>query len=287
MKPHFAEMTNEQYHAHPSIGSTTLRDFRTARNPREFRWAQQQPRPLPYDEPEGYRHGNAVHWKYLEPEKYSAEVVEDMANKIRGEGIKKEVARFKDEINSKGLTVVDCGFLAKLDAIDALLRDGAHETARGILEDTDSYTEQSYFWTDTETGLDLKCRPDKQTFSDPWNGWAWDLKYCSNTGKPWPAIVLDHGYHIQAVHYLAGLEAITGEHHQYFGNIVFFVPPKGPVDIAVYEYPPEWLELGWMEWRTAATAYAECYHSNLWPGEPDEVQTINMPGWVKRRMQDE
>ncbi len=68
--------------------------------------------------------------------------------------------------------------------------------------------EQSYFWTDKETGLGCKCRPDYM-FDD--GSTIVDLKTTTDASlKGFSRSVCNFRYHVQAGFYLHGIEQSTG-----------------------------------------------------------------------------
>ncbi|MFH0871662.1 MAG: PD-(D/E)XK nuclease-like domain-containing protein [bacterium] len=275
----FQRLTMAAYRAAPAIARSDLWRFWQAPTPQAYRWEADLPAPLPYDVPEHYRHGTALHLYFLEPLEYSRLTVTDLENKSKGEGVRERVKSFAAEVNELALLVVAPGFQLLLDDLNVLLHDGHHETARAIIEDPDRTVELSGFWQDEETGCWLKIRPDLIGGS----GRVWDLKMEKDLRKPFSTHLFDRGYHWQAAMILDGLTAITGIPHEDFGNVVFYAPKEGPVDIGVYRYPQEAIDIGRERYRAALRQYAVCQADDVWPGQPDEEQEIVVPNYLKRR----
>ena len=84
-------------------------------------------------------------------------------------------------------------------------------------------------------------------------------------------------YHAQAAHYCSGHKAATG--HTAL-HVIIAVESEPPHGVAVYALPNAALQSGellrckWLE------QYADCLASGEWPGYPDEVQELELPGWA-------
>lgn len=155
----------------------------------------------------------------------------------------------------------------------------AHPAARGLLS-LSGKAEQSVYWTDPETGVLCRCRPDF---------WAMqakiivDLKTCLDASpEGFSKSLYNWRYHVQDVMYREGCEAATGEQQQF----VFLAVEKDACvvngqskGVAVYVLDDESRNAGLKEYRQSLGNYAACLQSGEWPGYMNDVQSISIPGW--------
>lgn len=138
-------------------------------------------------------------------------------------------------------------------------------------------TELSVVWTDEETGLLCKARPDFLDRQAPVvNG---DLKTCRDAGrKAFERAIWEYGYHLQAAHYRNGLKA-NGIDAQDFALICVETEP--PHAVAVYQFEDDVMDRGEREVRQLLHRYAKCVKSGKWPGYSDQVELIGVPAWAR------
>ncbi|AWB00217.1 hypothetical protein CU052_13340 [Vibrio harveyi] len=137
---------------------------------------------------------------------------------------------------------------------------------------TPGEVEASYFWIDEETGLLMKCRPDKRI-----NNIVIDLKSIEmrrdikkvGFKSYLIAEIEKRGYHISAKHYLNG----TGAEHFVW---LFVNKLKGYEWSAVLMATPEMLELGHYELREGIESIKASTDSNVFPS-PVEYDDPNSP----------
>lgn len=106
-----------------------------------------------------------------------------------------------------------------------------------------------------------------------------DLKTCVD-GRPDPFVrsVMTYGYAIQAAYYCDIAEAIDGKKRKFFWCAV---EKDAPYAVAVYEASDAMLEHGRCEYRKAIELYKECASLDLWPAYSQQVQTLELPAWIK------
>jgi hypothetical protein len=95
--------------------------------------------------------------------------------------------------------------------------------------------------------------------------------------------VASFGYHVQAAHYLEGLQMLTGA----YGAFVFAVQEKEPPYlVTVCELDATALRIGQEQARRAAEIYRDCSDAGVWPGYSSEVELISLPSWAAREFQE-
>jgi hypothetical protein len=161
----------------------------------------------------------------------------------------------------------------------------SHPEARQLLFDADGVNERSIFWTDDETGLPLKCRPDRLLKARI----VVDIKTTDDV-RPW-AFSKDidkYGYHKQAALYLDGVQEHLAElvRIEWFlaGEDVQFVwvvaSKQEPHEVAVYTLDEHDLNIGREENRKRLRDLAACKASGDFRAPYSRgIQTIGLPRW--------
>jgi hypothetical protein len=136
--------------------------------------------------------------------------------------------------------------------------------------------EQSLFWQDEETGVWLRCRPD---FLPDAMRFIPDYKTAvSCTPADFARSVTTYGYHIQAAHYLAGIEAVTGAKPDAF---FFIVQEKtAPYLVSLITLDEIAIHYGQLLARRAIRLFADCLERRRWPGYDGNVNTVGLPGYA-------
>lgn len=135
--------------------------------------------------------------------------------------------------------------------------------------------EESFFWQDEETGVQLKSRPDIYT-----KDFYIDLKTTSNIQQDaYTRSVVNYGYHRQAALAREALFKLRGVKYRYFMHVV--IEETYPYLTACYELEDKFLEKGEEEFRRAARIYKTCKERNEWPDYGARVQQIYLPSWLR------
>ena len=202
--------------------------------------------------------GTAFHMAVLEPLKFNGQYsVFDM------DGRTKEGKAAKQAMLDAGQTIISSADWDTIQGMCAsILR---HPIASALL--TDGVSELSYFWTDEDTGIECKCRPDSI------NGHIVDLKSTEDASpEGFSRSVAGYGYHRQAAHYMAG----TGADSFYF----VAVEKKAPFAVAVYELDALALDQGRRDVRRALDYWKDCTTADMFPGYQEEIVTLGLPMWA-------
>ena len=251
------------YKADPAFSASDLKII-TKQNPRALwhsKFNELAPPKLPTA---AMKFGSFFHAMCLEPEEFTAQykVVEDKRTK-KG----KEQAL---EYEKKGLTVVTPQDAALASNMMSSIM--ANSTAYDLLDKGKS--EQSFWWSHSATGLDLKCRCDKINGDT-----IVDLKTTGEGGASpdvFTRTITNLNYHLQAAHYLQGTGAT---------NFIFVVIEKVfPYNIGVYKLENEFLDYGYEIQEQALLKIFEATQSGKWLGytdtEPNGIQTLEKPYWL-------
>lgn len=90
--------------------------------------------------------------------------------------------------------------------------------------------------------------------------------------------VVNFGYEVQAAFYVDVAQAIDGLKRDFYWVAV---EKDAPFAVAVYKASDEMLERGRQQYRKAIDLYKECASLDLWPAYSQQVQTLELPGWLK------
>ena len=164
-----------------------------------------------------------------------------------------------------------------MDGMIAAVR--AHPAARVYLDAPDALTEQTVTWTDAETGLRCKARPDLIV---PSLRVVADLKTfrsveISRVGND----IARYGYHGQLAHYANGIAAALGwtpEHH-----ILICVEKTAPYDVGIFELDEGPKAIAREKVASLLATLKECIESGRWDGRHPELVTLdegNLPDWI-------
>jgi len=277
-KAEHVELTSEAYHAHDADGSSRIQEFREDRLVYAGRYVHKT---LPLKEPSPAMNlGTLVHLKVLEPDKF-ADAVADPLPELAPDG-KKWLRRkgsdhekwWADELAIReGKIIATKDTHEQVDAIaEAVL---GNWYARRLLK-REGQPEFSIFWTDSITGLELKCRVDWMAAIPV------DLK---TTDVPSPAefarTATRLGYWMRAAHYAHGIASYLGE----MIPIVHLVAStSAPYRVAIYDFDDsdrDGQRLGFRQWRTALESLARCRDTGDWQNNwSKQVTKLRPPAYA-------
>lgn len=141
------------------------------------------------------------------------------------------------------------------------------------------WPEVSAFWTDPETGLMCRCRPDWVHPVDDDSVILLDLKtYSDASPADFARQVARKRYHVQAAYYSDGYAAASGKTVLAF--IFVCVESEWPYAASATVLDDLSIEQGRTEYREDLRAYAECLRTGKWPGYGAGIHTISLPNWA-------
>ena len=141
----------------------------------------------------------------------------------------------------------------------ALLAGGVAETA-GIVSDF--------------LGVNCRIKPDYRTDS-----YIVDLKTCYDArSEQFCKSALAYQYQVQAAFYVDVAEAIDGKKRDFYWVAV---EKDAPYAVSVFKASDAMLEHGRAQYRKAIELYRECASMDLWPAYSQQIQQLDLPGWVK------
>lgn len=304
-------ISNKEYHAHPAIGSTLLKNIYNTTVAHAVTKEQKETAAMVL--------GSAIHAAILEPETFenlyvsepdfsnSIDTIQDiktiltenkvtfqktakkeilietllanlphLANKI------KSVMVEKWEKENQEKTILTDEIFKKIAEIKKALL--SHEIAKALL--TGGQSEFSYFSKDEHTGLQLKCRPDYFK-----SGALIDLKTTRNASSiEFSKQIANFNYHIQAAFYLDVFNAATSLIATEFYFVA--VETEAPYGVSVYQLAPEEIEAGREDYKKALLSYKQYLEKSALLGKekaltlscyPEEISVIQRPYWAIER----
>lgn len=265
-----AGMSNEAYHAHPSLSRSRLKLLLDG-PPLDFHAA------IPVEETPAMRLGTAAHLAILEPEAFDARVV---AQPDFGD------CRFKE--NKERKAAWTASLPEDAIAIPQDEYDVAREAARIVRSKRGPATalrsgqaELSMFWE--QDGVPTKSRPD---LADIDRGLVCDIKTTTRGLDDRQVVrILVDGY--------AAMQAamVNCAHHALLGRTVdcylLVVRLQRPVDMRLVHITAEWMSYGEDQFMRALAIYRKCVASGEWKGWADEaVTSVPMPKWLAARAEE-
>lgn len=186
----------------------------------------------------------------------------------------------------QALDARDAGAVPLLAAEHQVVQDmaaalRAHPDASALLNPDHGRAEQSLFWKDQHTGLWLRARLDFLRHPGPGRMVIPDYKSAvSAAPDKIQKAIYDHGYHMQADFYRAGVQALgLGGPDTVF---VFIFQEKTPPYLVTVVQPDDTaMDIGRFENRAAIDLYAECRRDDRWPGYAEDITLISLPRYVE------
>lgn len=257
-------LTNSEYHAHPAVSKSHL--DKVAKSPAHY-WAHYlDPERVPPEPTAAMMLGTALHTAVLEPHLWGEQYATAPEGIDRRTKVGKEAwAAFEAE--AQGKTVLTGEDAQRIQRMAAAVHQ--HPASSFLLE-LPGTREASYFWTDEETGLECKCRPD-------WHSQdrriIVDVKTTKDASpREFARSVAAFRYHVQANWYQRPFQ----EAEQF---LFIAVESQAPHLVAVYAATPGMVAAGGRTADRDLRLLAACRASDRWPGYSEEIQPLDLPTW--------
>jgi hypothetical protein len=262
--PGVYDMPEDEYHANPALSSSGARKLLPPSCPAIYRWERDNGQP---HKPE-FDFGHAAHMVVLGvgPELYVVG-----ADDWRTKAVKEE----RDEAYARGAVPLLPTEFDVVQAMAAALR--AHPRASELFADG-GVAEQSLLWTDRDTGVACRARPDWMA-SDR----LVDYKTTTNVSPGHISRAVENfGYHQQADWYLtAGIELDLIAPDAEF--LFVFQAKTPPYLVTVVDLDDVALKIGRDRNQRAREIFADCVATDVWPAYSDDIETVSLPAYAERR----
>lgn len=212
--------------------------------------------------------GSAFHAYILEPEVFKSEFI--ILPYFSGKGSRDKKEQFILNAGKKTPISID-DFQTIVGMADSINR---HKVARKLINET-GFSERVFHWTDKETGVKCKCKPDRYNSQ---RKFIVDLKSTENASEDdFKFSAKKFRYYVQSAFYSDGLEA---NNVPVDGFIFIAVEKKPPYLVNCFMYGENENDFGREQYKENLKTYAECLDSNNWPGYTKGIKTIEIPGMV-------
>ncbi len=254
-----------EYRQWEGFGASDLKAFRIG-PPALVPWRRSHP----FIETDATRLGTAAHCAIIEPAAFGARFVH------KPEGMtfaSKEGKDWKASV-APGVTI-----LTNDEWIQVRQLVDAFASKPLALESLANATglEHSLAWSDPDTGLAMKARPDWYEAG----GFVTDLKITRHAAAQSIQLrAFTEGWMHQLAHYQAGLMECGVKIR---GGRLVMINPEPPQEFRVYcvELKQDAIGLLHLENERTVAALAECAKSGDWPGAPDEWTQVDVPSFVQ------
>ena len=246
-------MNQKEYRNHEGISRSELQII--AKSPLHFKYAIEHP-----EEPTAaLEFGSAAHKFILEENDFDREYaimpILDRRTKAGKEAYEKFVEEHEGQ---RTISMADMDIIREMkDAIKS------NKTAAEILLNPNAIYEQSYFWTDPQTGEAVKCRPDCIT---EWNGKKYIVDYKTTDSCEdghFERSCRKYGYKLQSGMYREGVFQSTLDD---CGFIFVAQEKKAPYAVRVYICTEEFISQGYDQYRELLGTYHWCKEHDNWFG---------------------
>ena len=236
-------LPSKEYRNLPAISKTGLDLFDKGEN--NLEWVKNCP--VDREKLKTLDFGDAMHAILLEPGRLNSDFAVMPAFNGRTDAGKAKKAGFIAENEQKKIITSDD--LKKLELMLGSVM--AHPGARMLLE-AEGSVETSYLWTDPDTGVQCKCRPDKEIDGSKI---IVDVKTTPDLSK-FKYSVEDYRYHVQNAFYCDGKTAAGYETLDMWFIVIQKTIDCGRYPVAVVSLPPEVIQYGREIYKRDLAAYA-------------------------------
>ncbi len=257
------DITNDEYHASGGISRSKL--MLLDKSPYHFWYETLSGLAQKKESTPAMSIGSAFHTLLLEPSKFTEEfAILPKADRRTMQG-RQEYELFMKESAGK-IALTDDQFV-KVNNMVALV--SKHEIVETLLNE--AQFEQSIYWTDKETGLQFKTRPDI------WSSkMVVDLKTTADASpRAIQASAIKYGYLIQAAMTYEACKVI-GKPFEMF--VILACEKEVPHVPSVFMLTDDALQFGLDQFEKYKKILKQCLDSNKWPGYP--VQELSIPKYA-------
>lgn len=232
------------------------------------------------EEKDYFRFGRAAHMALLEPAKFKDSYIiepifeaptKDGKMSTRSKEAVEKREKWRAELDADSLVITEQEMQDLTGMIDSVM---SHSVARNLL--VDGRPEVSGWWTEPETGVLCRIRPDYLSTDSDGNIHLIDFKTTidARTGM-FSESIYKYMYHVQMAFYYDGIKEILKKEPATASFIA--IDKKSPYSCGVYICDDNMLEMGRQWYKYALQLYSQCIKRNQWPGIQTQAQMISLP----------
>ena len=145
--------------------------------------------------------------------------------------------------------------------------------------------EVSYFWTDEDTGLKCKVRPDSINHKLKI---ICDYKTCDNAEtQQFMRQAINLGYDLQSSYYIDGVKANTGKDYIF---VFIAQEKKPPYAVNILQADDVFIRSGRDVYKSMLQTYKDCFESGNWYGYlgfESQINSLGVPKWMEQMFESE
>jgi hypothetical protein len=275
-------ISNAEYHADRSSFSSSI--LKMMNCPAKAKWEIENPSPRT----ETLALGSAIHKWILERDQFNEEFLIGIDRARRSKDDRQAWADWYSERGADGNVVIDrpaAEWNAEFERqtgknmvtpdtlkmlIDMADAVASNPNANELI--SKGVAEQSVYWTDDETGLNLRCRPDYMNAE-----FISDLKSAAEIDdRAIIRAVANFSYSLSQGMYQQGVYEATGQWRPF---LFIFVEKSPPYQCRVISLDEAAAIAGYEKYREAARILKTCIDTGEWPGYKDNLN-FQLPEWA-------
>lgn len=266
------QMSAKEYHAHPALSRSRLWSF--YKSARKYR-AEETGEIEQKEVTEAMNLGSLVHAMIFEPDELSqfkSIPLEYLSSD--GKATTKAAKQFKEDYSDKTIVTAK-----SWEAAEQVVKNLRASRFNDWLNLKGSRRELSIFWTDEETGLDLRCRVDLLLPSPDGPIFVADLKTTQDASpEGFRYSVKDYGYWMQYAFYMDGIEQATGQRPQEWYFVAAATKP--PYEVAFHHFDLTTKAIAVEKYRDTLREFAHAKETGVWRSKWDgDVNQIVLREW--------
>ncbi len=262
-------ISNDDYHAGPGVSKSDL--DKIEKSPAHYYAAKLDPsRPSQKEQTASQLTGTLLHCALLEPDQF-------ILRYAVGPGVNRNAKTWKDFEASlaAGVTAIkpDDYTMAWAQA-DSMRRLPQVRELLGA-----GQAEASAYWSDPETGVLCRCRPDWHHPCGDTGVILMDAKTCGSASPTeFVREAARHRYDVQDAYYSDGFAIASGR--EVLAFIFAAVECDYPYAAAAVMLDEHSKDAGRRKYRRNLNTYAECLRADTWPGYPQDISLVSLPAWA-------
>lgn len=270
--------TNRAYHSSPAVSRSKLHLM--SRTPKYYKWAIENPR----EPSDSMKFGTAFHKFVLEPETFADEIAIRPIVNLRTNDGKAQMQAFLEMCEQENKTDIS---QAQYETILKMAESIKQEPYAALVLVGDH--EKSFYWTDSLTGIECKCRPDSfRRMKENSRILIVDLKSCDKADDvSIRRDIVKYGYDLQSYMQCKG---VSEDLHVPVDNIDFmfvFVEKDAPFMVNVLQVDEFVLERGETLFREYIGMLKYCTDSNNWygyNGADGKPNVLSLPKYLMKEI---
>lgn len=269
----YENLDETDYLEHPALSSSGAKALLPPSCPAIFKWQRDHGRPYK----RAFDVGHAAHKAVLG---IGADIVTVHADDWRTKSAREQAAA----IRAAGGVPLLAAEVAQIEDMAAALR--TDPLASKLLQAGAGTPETSLFWSDEQTGVQLRARLDWLPHSTAGRMIVPDYKtVVSANPAAFGKSAASYGYYLQAAWYCEGVTSIGLADDVAF---VFVTQEKTPPYlVSVVELDAAAMRIGERRMRKAIEIFRDCSETDIWPGYSQDVELVSLPRWFEIEMDNE